>query len=66
MTKSLIIQENIKNKIYTVRAQQVMLDKDLAELYTVTTKRLNEQVKRNIAKFPFESLRSQFATSKRE
>ena len=38
----------IENKIFTVRGQQVMLDRDLAELYQVTTKRLNEQVKRNI------------------
>ena len=41
----------IENKIFTVRGQQVMLDRDLAELYQVTTKRLNEQVKRNIDKF---------------
>ena len=63
----------IESKIFTVRGQQVMLDRDLAELYQVTTKRLNEQVKRNIQKFPsdfmfqltedeWESLRSQFAT----
>ena len=42
----------IENKIFSVRGQQVMLDRDLAELYQVTTKRLNEQVKRNIQKFP--------------
>jgi hypothetical protein len=63
----------IESKIFTIRGQQVMLDRDLAELYQVTTKRLNEQVKRNIQKFPsdfmfqltedeWESLRSQFAT----
>ena len=38
----------IESKIFTIRGQQVMLDRDLAELYQVTTKRLNEQVKRNI------------------
>jgi N-acyl-D-aspartate/D-glutamate deacylase len=42
----------IKNKIYTIRGKQVMLDSDLAELYGVSTKRLNEQVKRNIERFP--------------
>lgn len=63
----------IESKIFTIRGQQVMLDRDLAELYQVTTKRLNEQVKRNIQKFPsdfmfqltedeWESLRSQIAT----
>ena len=41
----------IENKIFSIRGQQVMLDRDLAELYQVTTKRLNEQVKRNIDKF---------------
>jgi len=42
----------IKNKIHTIRGMQVMLDKDLAELYGVSTGRLNEQVKRNIERFP--------------
>ena len=42
----------IESKIFTIRGQQVMLDRDLAELYQVNTKRLNEQVKRNIQKFP--------------
>jgi phage regulator Rha-like protein len=42
----------IKNKIHTIRGVQVMLDKDLAELYGVSTGRLNEQVKRNIERFP--------------
>ena len=37
----------IKNRIYEVRGQRVMLDRDLAELYNVETKRLNEAVKRN-------------------
>ena len=39
---------NIENKIMVIRDYQVMLDKDLAELYGVETKRLNEAVKRNI------------------
>ncbi|MGI4727418.1 MAG: ORF6N domain-containing protein, partial [Janthinobacterium lividum] len=40
------------SKIYQIRNQKVMLDEDLAELYGVETKRLNEQVKRNIDRFP--------------
>jgi len=63
----------IKNKIFTIRGVQVMLDRDLAELYGVSTKRLNEQVKRNKERFPerfmvkltkreFGNLRSHFAT----
>ena len=43
---------NIENKILVIRGQQVMLDRDLAELYGVETKRLNEQVRRNIERFP--------------
>ena len=74
----IILNENdLKNKIYTIRGVQVMLDSDLAEIYGVETKRLNEQVKRNIERFPeefmfqlsaeeFEVLRSQIATSKKE
>ncbi len=68
------LQYNIKNMIYVVRNQQVMLDSDLAMLYQVETKRLNEAVKRNISRFPerfrfqltkeeYENLKSQFATS---
>lgn len=67
--------EEIKSKIYNIRGMQVMLDKDLAELYGVEVKRLNEAVKRNIERFPddfmfqlnkdeYELLRSQFATLK--
>jgi hypothetical protein len=44
--------ELIQNKIYEIRGQKVMLDFDLAELYEVETRRLNEQVKRNISRFP--------------
>jgi hypothetical protein len=64
----------IERRIYLIRDQKVMLDSDLAELYRVTTKRLNEQVRRNNARFPAdfmfrltaaetEILRSQIATS---
>ncbi|MBX9781782.1 MAG: ORF6N domain-containing protein [Chitinophagaceae bacterium] len=44
----------IQNRIYEIRGERVMLDFDLAELYEVETKRLNEQVKRNIERFPKE------------
>ena len=75
--KSLTDIEEIEEKIYLVRGQRVMLDSDLAEVYSVSTKRLNEQVRRNIDRFPddfmfqlteqeFESLRSQFATSNKQ
>ncbi len=68
------ILNNIQNKIYTIRGLQVMLDKDLAELYQVETKVLNQAVKRNIDRFPvdfmyqlsqdeFNEWRSQFVTS---
>ena len=64
----------IENLIYVIRGQQVMLDSDLARLYGVETRRLNEQVKRNIERFPddfmiqltkdeVQNLMSQFATS---
>ena len=66
--------ENIENLIQVIRGKQVILDRDLARLYGVETRRLNEQVRRNIERFPAdfmfqltkeeaESLRSQFATS---
>lgn len=51
-TKNLIPQERIQNSILYIRGQKVMLDRDLAELYGVETRRLNEQVKRNIDRFP--------------
>ncbi len=65
----------IQNRILLIRNQQVMIDRDIAELYGVETKRLNEQVKRNIERFPeefmfqitreeFDSVKSQFATSR--
>ena len=67
----------IQNKILIIRNQQVMIDCDLAEMYGVETKVLNQAVKRNIQRFPerfhfqlteneFEILRSQFVTSKTE
>lgn len=53
MKNELILNENeIESKIFTIRGLQVMLDRDLAELYEVETKRLNEQVKRNKGRFP--------------
>lgn len=48
----IITIDNIQNRILTVRGKQVMLDSDLAELYDVSTGRVNEQVKRNIERFP--------------
>lgn len=44
--------QTIQNKIYEIRGQRVMLDRDLAELYQVTTGNLNKAVKRNIRRFP--------------
>jgi len=72
--QSLLSEETISNKIYFIRNQKVMLDFDLASLYEVETRRLNEQVKRNISRFPsdfmfqlteieLENLMSQIATS---
>ena len=70
-----ILEENsIRSKIHVIRGQQVMMDRDLAELYSVETKVLNQAVKRNIDRFPenflfqlneteFENWRSQFVTS---
>ena len=74
--KNLTIVENreIQNMIYTFRGRQVMIDRDLAYLYNVETKVLNQAVKRNLNRFPeyfrfqlteeeYENLRSQFVTS---
>lgn len=72
-TTQIIASEIIVNKIYIIRGVKVMLDKDLAALYEVETKRFNEAVKRNIERFPedfmfrltreeYNSLRSQIAT----
>lgn len=47
MKNDIIPAQIINNKIYLIRDQKVMIDSDLAELYEIETKRLNEQVKRN-------------------
>lgn len=73
-TKPIVTLEGIQSRIYEIRGVKVILDKDLATLYNVETKRLKEQVKRNITRFPsdamftltkeeYNSLRSQIATS---
>jgi hypothetical protein len=49
---TILPDEVIMNKILIIRDKRVMIDRDLAELYGVSTKQLNQQVKRNIAKFP--------------
>ena len=49
---TMLVDSDIQDLIYVVRGQQVMLDRDLATLYGVETKRLNEQVRRNILRFP--------------
>jgi hypothetical protein len=80
MTQDLVLiipEQHITTKIYLIRGQKVMLDKDLADLYGIETRRLKEQVKRNIQRFPrdfmfeltiaeLENWRSQFGTSNRE
>ncbi len=48
----IIVDEVVMNKIYIVRGQKVMLDRDLAELYQIETKQLKRQVKRNLERFP--------------
>lgn len=50
----LVTQSSIENKIFTIRGAQVMVDRDLAQLYEVDTKVLNQAVKRNIGRFPKE------------
>lgn len=52
MTDDLIALDILQQRIFTIRGKRVMLDRDLAELYGVLTKRLNEAVKRNIDRFP--------------
>lgn len=74
MTKDLVIQELIEQKIYLVRGQKVMLDRDLALLYQITTGNFNKAVSRNLDRFPkdfmfrlnkaeFHDLKFQFGTS---
>lgn len=77
MRQEIIIpDEIINNKIYLIRAQKIMLDKDLADLYCIETKQLKRQVRRNIERFPedfmfelskteYEILRSQIGTFKK-
>lgn len=71
---SLLSEETIANKIYFIRNQKVMLDRDLAALYGIETKVLNQAVKRNMSRFPedfmfqlteieFQNLKSQIVTS---
>jgi hypothetical protein len=48
----LIVFEEIENKIYNIRGERVMFDSDLAEVYQVTTRILNQAVKRNLQRFP--------------
>ena len=71
----LITHETIKQKIFLIRRHKVMLDRDLAKLYGVQTKVLNQAIKRNVERFPhdfmfqlnneeFKNWRSQFVTSK--
>ena len=71
---SLLLEETIANKIYFIRNQKVMLDRDLAALYGIETKVLNQAVKRNMSRFPedfmfqlteieFQNLKSQIVTS---
>ena len=50
--EQMLVPLDIKSRIFTIRGVQVMLDRDLAELYGVETRRLNEQVRRNIERFP--------------
>ena len=52
MTNNLIETNTIENRIFTIRDQKVMIDRDLAEIYEVETKKLNQAVKRNIIRFP--------------
>jgi hypothetical protein len=66
MTKKLIVlpQKEIENRIFTIRSMQVMIDKDLAEMYGVETRVLNQAVKRNIYRFP-EKFRFQLIVSEK-
>ena len=72
--ESLIPLERVESRIFWIRGEKVIVDADLAELYGVTTKRLNEQVKRNLNRFPkdfmfqttqgeLDAMRSQIATA---
>lgn len=62
----LSLSAEIENRIYLIRGQRVMLDADLAEVYAVSTKRLNEQVKRNLSRFPSDFMFQLTQTEKTE
>ena len=75
MQNSMRPNERVLDKIYVIRNQKVLLDRDLAQLYGIETKRLKEAVKRNLSRFPEDFMfvltedelhnwRSQFASSK--
>jgi hypothetical protein len=61
--KRVAVREIVERRIYLIRGQKVLLDRDLAEVYEVPTKRLNEQVRRNLARFPKDFM---FALTKTE
>ena len=74
-TTDLLTVESIRNYVYTIRGQQVMLDSDLSDIYGYELKAMNQQVKRNIERFPedfmfqltkdeVELVKSQFVTSR--
>ncbi|MBQ8232756.1 MAG: ORF6N domain-containing protein [Lachnospiraceae bacterium] len=73
--RALMTLDNIRSRVYAIRGQQVMLDYDLAEIYGYEVKALNQQVKRNLSRFPedfmfqlsreeIQSVKSQFVTSR--
>ena len=64
-SKITLSQHNIEKLIVTVRGEQVLIDQDIARIYGVTTGRLNQQAKRNIARFP-ESFRFQLTKEERD
>lgn len=66
MKRELISLEPIENKIFVIRGQKVMIDRDLAQLYGVETKYLNRQVKRNTKRFPDEFMFQLTPDEKRE
>lgn len=66
LTSNLIIQERIESIIFHIRGKKVILDTNLATLYGVKTKRLNEQVKRNIKRFPEDFMFQLTASEKTE
>lgn len=63
---NMISDEVVMNKIVIIRNQRVMIDSDLAELYGVTTKRLNEAVKRNFSRFPLDFMFQLTASEKKK